>query len=517
MQETPPSQMRQANTALLHVAVDFTEWVQDNEHQEARRFALGYLKSLASYDAADLRLVFLTSIASHAEASALARRVDEVLCVETAFENNPESDGRPGQKTWLSNPPPDFLLRIGVHALYAPLGYSKYACAEIPSVNLITDVLHRDYPGSLVPESIARCEQGFIAAIGSQGNFHCVSEFTKSRVKANYTIEGSRLACIYPSIEIRPYDQPDRRDPASMRPYFLYPADARPHKNHPTLLVSYRVYLHQAGERGWDLMLLGREDEPMQRLRQLANTLGVGKKVHFAGNGNTPEQATPWKLASAVVFPSLYEGFAHPLLEAMDFNCPILSGEGSSLFEVAGTAALYSDQSDPFKFAKAMLQMATDPELRKKLVELGKKRRSDLAVEKQGSKLATFVRTCAQRAAPFKSKGIHLDSWIERHAIIALPEVSEIRQIKISLFALPVSRRLVVSLGLTECGTFELPPGQVHEIKLDLNLDGAPLVLDVPDAANLNPADDRIHGIALDSITVADSAGNESKLDLPNS
>ena len=86
------------------------------------------------------------------------------------------------------------------------------------------------------------------------------------------------------------------------------------------------------------------------------------------------ELAVLYRNASCLVFPSLYEGFGLPVLEAMQYNCPVICSGTTSLPEVAGDAALYIDPYDYKDIRNKISAVLKDPELRKSMIEKGKKR-----------------------------------------------------------------------------------------------------------------------------------------------
>ena len=103
-------------------------------------------------------------------------------------------------------------------------------------------------------------------------------------------------------------------------PYFLYPARAWPHKNHENLLYAHKIYRKRLGERAWKLVLTAGHDRRSERLKSVEER----------------ELNRIFQSASALIFPSRYEGFGIPLIEAMYFGLPIICGRGGSQPEVAG-------------------------------------------------------------------------------------------------------------------------------------------------------------------------------------
>jgi glycosyltransferase involved in cell wall biosynthesis len=145
----------------------------------------------------------------------------------------------------------------------------------------------------------------------------------------------------------------------------------RPHKNLAALLDA--LALLDAGERPV-LVLPGYATEHEAELREHARAVGVAEDVRFPSWVSTEEVEGLWGIASAFVFPSLYEGFGLPVLEAMARGVPVACAEASSLPEVAGDAALLFDPRRAEQIAEAIGRVLTDEELRARLRERGRLR-----------------------------------------------------------------------------------------------------------------------------------------------
>lgn len=499
----------------LRVAVDLSTMRPGGENGGVKPFALEYLRTIGELAGDSLTFVFLTWACSHQEVRDLARPGDELICVRSTpdgADNTVIGEWQNGE-TVLPKPPADLLLRLGVRVLYSPLSSSEHACPGIPGIATIVDVLHRDYPSTLPPQQIAHREANFLALIRSTNRFQCISEYTSERMLAHYGVDPSRLFRTYIVIQHRLEQAPSAMPPApAAKPYFLYPANAWKHKNHETLLVAYRMYRQSAGPDAWDLVLTGHEDERMESLRVTAYTLGLAGCLRFRGHLPATEFAALWRGAGALVFPSLHEGFGIPLLEAMHFNLPILSSNAGSLPEVGADAAIYADARNPIAFAEALGRIARDPVLRDELVAHGQRRLKEFSLAQEASHFLRHLRECADSEPLPWAKGIYPDGWIEDQAIIALPKHAGIRRLRLVLSPAPAARRLRVSIGATPFGGFDLPAGVEHRIQLDVRMNGAPLVLNVPDAGNLNPKDHRRHGVIVGGVSFFNAAGQEIPL-----
>jgi glycosyltransferase involved in cell wall biosynthesis len=155
-------------------------------------------------------------------------------------------------------------------------------------------------------------------------------------------------------------------------PYLLYLGTLQPRKNLVRLVRAFAqawaafadpVTLVVAGKPGWML------DELSAEIRRL----GVGGLVRFPGYIEEDDKAALLSGATAFVFPSLYEGFGLPVLEAQACGCPVITSETSSLPEVAGEGALLVDPLAESAIAAALVRIMRSVDLRLELVNRGRR------------------------------------------------------------------------------------------------------------------------------------------------
>jgi glycosyltransferase involved in cell wall biosynthesis len=153
----------------------------------------------------------------------------------------------------------------------------------------------------------------------------------------------------------------------------------RPHKN---LLALIGALARLAPERRPVLVLPGYPTAHEQELRERARSLGIEADVRFPGWLSAPELEGLWEVAQAFVFPSLYEGFGLPVLEAMARGVPVACSNASSLPEVAGEAALLFDPRDQAAIASAIECLLTNPAEAARLRALGEARAREFTWER---------------------------------------------------------------------------------------------------------------------------------------
>ena len=171
----------------------------------------------------------------------------------------------------------------------------------------------------------------------------------------------------------RPLAEPEVRTRLSLgeRPIALSLSAKRPHKNIAALIDALAQL--PAAQRPL-LVLPGYATWHERELRERALQAGVSEDVRMPGWISGAELEGLWAVAECFVFPSLYEGFGLPVLEAMARGVPVACSNASSLPEVAGDAALLFDPRDPAAIARALQRLLSDRELRERLRTLGRER-----------------------------------------------------------------------------------------------------------------------------------------------
>ncbi|MDQ6736032.1 MAG: glycosyltransferase family 4 protein [Nitrospirota bacterium] len=177
-----------------------------------------------------------------------------------------------------------------------------------------------------------------------------------------------RMTVIYPGVDLqrfRPTDASNKID----SPYVLAVTGADPTKNMETLIQAF-ARLPLSLREGHKLILAG-DLRRRPELGRLIEELGIGPQTVFAGIVSDDQLIELYQHAAVFVFPSRYEGFGLPVLEAMACGCPVICSNASSLPEVAGHAALLVDPTDVEGFAQDMERVLTDAALRQSMRERG--------------------------------------------------------------------------------------------------------------------------------------------------
>ena len=201
------------------------------------------------------------------------------------------------------------------------------------------------------------------------------SESSRADIIKHLTIPSERISVVYPGVDFerfrqarRDQDRPDARGERT-RPYVLCVAGPDPTKNVESLIEAFSRLPDDVRE-AHDLVLAG-DFRRRQDIRDRATQKGIANQTIFSGVVSDDALVDLYQHAAVFVFPSRYEGFGLPVLEAMACGCPVISSNASSLPEVAGDAALLRHPDDVDGMAQDMEKVLTDSALSDRLRGVG--------------------------------------------------------------------------------------------------------------------------------------------------
>lgn len=204
----------------------------------------------------------------------------------------------------------------------------------------------------------------------------CLSGFTATDVVDRAGVEADRVRLVPCGVD-DPGASFDRTRMAALlerlglvdRPFVLYPAITYPHKNHVTLIAAFAsVATHDDGAR---LVLTGGEGPAEPVVKATIDAYGLGERVVRTGRVPEIELDLLYRAASVMAFPSLYEGFGLPVLEAMARGCAVVASDVGGLPLVAGDAAVLLDPLDVAAWGAAIRDLLDDTARRRVLVRRG--------------------------------------------------------------------------------------------------------------------------------------------------
>ena len=205
-------------------------------------------------------------------------------------------------------------------------------------------------------------------AVKNSKKIIAVSKFTAKDIKEYFQLEdreAKKIEVIYEGVSTYFSSQ---KEPFNLpQNYFLYIGNAYPHKNLEFLIEVFKEFWQKHSE--YYLILVGQKNYFYEKLAKDIDC----PNVIFTGYVADDKLDSYYKNARAYIFPSLYEGFGLPPLEAMSYGLPVLSSNSSSLPEVLGHSALYFNPKDREDLKKKMFEIINDNDLRNNLIRTGYK------------------------------------------------------------------------------------------------------------------------------------------------
>jgi glycosyltransferase involved in cell wall biosynthesis len=275
------------------------------------------------------------------------------------------------------------LREIGAELLFCPFTAPTYAVAGVPVVSVVHDLQYLSYPQFFEADDVAHREQVFRAACREATLIVAISDYARESAIRHGCLEPHRIRTIHHRLgdrfgaAARPDELAVSRFGLSRGRYLIYPANFWKHKNHEMLLTAFGVAARRGLSGDIRLVCTGAPGPRRDFLMRAAEAMGLGSRVVFPGYVSTEELGVLLGGSAGMVFPSLYEGFGMPVIEAMAVGVPVACSDATSLPEIATGAAALFDPRIPEQIATAMIRLVSDPVQRAELVAAGLQRAAE--------------------------------------------------------------------------------------------------------------------------------------------
>jgi glycosyltransferase involved in cell wall biosynthesis len=282
--------------------------------------------------------------------------------------------------------------------------------SPVPAVVTLHDLQYLAYP-----QYFSSAKRGYLAM--AQGrSLHrarvvtAISEFTRQQAIERFGLDREKVVLVPPVVEAR--RAPGSPARAAVRERFelaadfvLYPAAMYPHKNH---LMLIRAFAQAARGHNVDLVLTGATGagawgsahSTSDAAIALAKELGIAEHVRMLGYLGDNDLAALYSEATVLAFPSRFEGFGLPVVEAMSAGCPVVAADAAALPEVVGAAGILLDPDDTQAWAETIVTLLDDELARQRLAAAGTKRVAELSAADPAETLRGVYRRTALDRKP---------------------------------------------------------------------------------------------------------------------
>ena len=271
------------------------------------------------------------------------------------------------------------LKKYKIDLFVSPDGYIPLD-TKVPTLSVIHDINFEHSNDYLRPSHQRYMTYFFPQFARYSTRIATVSEFSKQDIASTYHIEPEKIDVVYDGAHkgYRPLDEDAREQVLQKytrgRRYFIFVSTILKRKNLATLLTAFDRFK----ERDMDdmmLLVVGQKVWWQDELKAAYDRMQHKEDVLFWGRAEADMLANLMGAATALVYPSLFEGFGIPIVEAFQSDVPVITSNTTSMPEVAGDAALLIDPRNVEGLTEVLCRVATDTDLRAELVKRGRVRR----------------------------------------------------------------------------------------------------------------------------------------------
>jgi glycosyltransferase involved in cell wall biosynthesis len=311
----------------------------------------------------------------------------------------------------VREPSPNYSLREQIHIpwllrrerpdVYHAPHYVLPPAVRCRSVVTIHDCIHLMFPQYLPNRAAyAYARASMWAAARRSDRILTVSEASKRDILQLFDLKPEKVVVVYNAIDEHFSATPSEEHVARIREryqldhkFVLYVGNIKPHKNLVRLIEAFSQLRRTHDDL--KLLIIGDEISKLPALRRAVHHHKLHKHVRFLGYLKDDTLTVLYRLASVFVFPSLYEGFGLPPLEAMASGTPVVTSNVSSLPEVTGDAAVLVDPYDVDSICDGIRRILDDPSLAEELRNKGLKRAREFSWERSVEKTQRVYREVA--------------------------------------------------------------------------------------------------------------------------
>lgn len=256
-------------------------------------------------------------------------------------------------------------------------------------ITTIHDLAYIDYPETLDPKNLKRISNSIEYSVKRSKFIVTISKYSKQRILDNFDIDENSIKIINPSFEklnsFIDFNIIKNKFNISSS-YILYVGNIEPRKNIVRLIESF-YHLKKQNLINQALVIVGGNGWLYKDVFKKVLSLNLQNDIIFTGFVSKEEKASLYKNADLFLFPSLYEGFGIPILEAMSLGTPVVCSNTSSMPEVGGNAAFYVNPLSVEDISAGILKVLSDSSLQKDMIDEGYRQIKKFSWDESAKKL----------------------------------------------------------------------------------------------------------------------------------
>lgn len=457
---------------MSKIAVDITPLLPGGINGGAKPMVLALLQELPHL-LPDDEFILWTADYSHAELAFLDRPNLKRICIYQTSTSKPEKQalnlkwfaqkGWGLAKRWL---PQRFqywlrgfyyrmrltpLAAVSVHKyqqvdfLFCPFGAPSFYNPNVPTLSIIYDLQFLDYPIFFTEQERFYRQLHFDQVCKLADHVVTISEFTRHSVVKNSSIPPEQVTTIHIGMV---HEYAATASPAETQKvlerlildhqrYLFYPANFWAHKNHKALLDGFYLFRQIHPESDLKIVFTGALDDRRTALITNAEKMGLSQKIVMPGFLPDHEIGILYHSAKGLIFPSLYEGFGIPLLEAMQSGIPVACSKVTSLPEIGGDAVLYFNPESAQEICQAIETLEFNNVVCDELVQKGYNRLNLFGnARTMAQQYAHLIRSMLKSKKQVHTYGLYNlteDRWFQENAYLAFPSSTQKRLLEFSI------------------------------------------------------------------------------------
>lgn len=283
------------------------------------------------------------------------------------------------------------LKRHKIDVLLSTDGYMPLD-TKTPTLTVIHDLNFEHYEDNLKPSHQRYMTRYFPQFARYATRIATVSQYSKEDISKTYHIDSKKIDVVYNGANTRyiPLDeetkQQIRNRYARGRKYFIFVSTILKRKNLDNLLKAFDQ-LRINHEEALELVVVGARAQWSKSLQNIYQSMRYRDSVHLIGRAEPEELKKLVGSSEGLVYPSFFEGFGIPIIEAFYAETAVITSNVTSMPEVAGDAAILVDPSSPNEIAQAMQKICSDPTYRNELIAKGIEQRKKFSWDKTATLL----------------------------------------------------------------------------------------------------------------------------------